>query len=410
MQWQVPKALRLRFDGELEQEFRDEYYTKTLPALRLSLVLGALIYALFGVLDAWIFPETRGAVWIIRYAIACPSILTCLLVSYASWFRAFMQLIVSATVVLGGVCIIAMMVVVGSPINYFHNAGLLLVLMYVFTFSKLRFTYTTAAAWLIVLAYEIAAFMIMQTPPAAILNDNYLFISANLIGMFSLFSRERYMRRDFLHKRTIRDLEEKRHILEREKIVRDLHDVLGGITTNIRLLAEMAKVTSSAEEVRHKLCTISDLSREGLAEIKGFMQSLDDRDLTWPALAAELRMCGRSLVEPHGFSFSMSAAIDGAGGRPASLLWLNLQRIYKEALTNVVKHSCGRNVSVALDAGPSHVSLSVRDDGNGIRQDASGGRGLQNMRRRAEEIGGSLDCFAENGTVIRVECPVAALG
>ena len=59
---QSAEGLRLNFQGALEQEFRDEYYEKSLNSLRLSLVLGAALYGLFGVLDAWIFPETKSAV------------------------------------------------------------------------------------------------------------------------------------------------------------------------------------------------------------------------------------------------------------------------------------------------------------------------------------------------------------
>ncbi|MDH4163149.1 MAG: ATP-binding protein [Nitrospirota bacterium] len=400
------QKLRLRFPGELEERFREDYYEKSLNSLRVSLVLGAVIYGLFGVLDTWIFPDTRETVWIIRYGVACPAIAACFLFTYTRAFKSLMQPVIFATVLIGGGCVIAMMIVVGSPINYFHNAGLLLVLMYVFTFSKLRFLYTAIASWLIVLLYEAAALLVMHTPAAALLNDNYLFISANLIGMFSHFHRERYMRRDFLHNRTIREMEEKRHILEREKILRDLHDGLGGITTNICLLAEIGKNAAQEEDVKRMLETISDLSREGLAEIKGFMQSLDAREITWPALVPELRVSGRNVVESHGIAFTMNAKIDGAHGQPPSLLWLNVHRVYKEALTNVVKHSRGKNVEVDLVVDRHRFLLSVRDDGNGVPADSTGGRGLSNMRKRADEIGGAVTIRSDNGTVVRLEVPL----
>ncbi len=408
MSGNILQRLRLRFPGELERSFREDYYRKSLTSLRLSLLLGAVLYALFGVLDVWVSPETRHAVWVIRYGVICPLILACLLFTYSRAFRRVMQPVLFATVVLGGGCIIAMMIAVGSPINYFHNAGLLLVLMYIFTFSKLRFLYTCIASWLIVLLYEIAALGIMRTPAPAIMSDNFLFVSANLIGMFSHYHRERYTRRDFLHNRAIRELEEKRHILEREKILRDLHDGLGGITTNICLLADMGQRTDRVEEIRKTLATISALSREGLTEIKGFMQSLDAREITWPALAAELSVCGRTVVEPHGISFTMNSRIDGASGGPASLVWLNVQRVYKEALTNVVKHSGGRNVAVDLAVDSRCLKLSVRDDGRGFEGDGGKGRGLANMRKRAEEIGGVVTVASGSGTTIRIEVALPA--
>ncbi len=402
----VTRALRLSFSGDLERRFRDDYYYKSLNALRLSLLLGAVLYVLFSFLDVIIFPETRNAVWAIRFGIVCPAILACLLFTYSRHFKKYMQPAVFTTVVIGGAAIVAMMVVVRSPTNYFHNGGLVLVLMYAYTFSKLRFSYTSLAACVIVLLYEVTALLIMHTPLPALLYDNVLFLSVNLLGMFSNYHREQYIRKDFLQNETVRELEEKRHILEREKILRDLHDGLGGITTNIRLLAEIGKKAKSMEDIKKTLTTISELSQEGLAEIKGFMQSLDGRELTWQSLATEARIRGNALVEPHGFGFSISTSLDCPAVPPSSLLWLNLLKIYKEALTNVVKHSGGKNVSVDLNISAAGVKLRIHDDGRGIRQGATGGRGLSNMWKRAEEIGGSVTVANDYGTVVRLEIPL----
>lgn len=399
-------ALRLRFPDNFEERFRDDYYYKSLKSLRLSLLLGAIIYGLFGVLDALISPETRSTVWFVRYGVACPAILACLLFTYSRHFKKYMQPAVFATVATGGIGIVAMMAIVGSPINYFHNAGVVLVLMYSYTFSKLRFVYTCAASWLIVLVYEVVAVSAMHTALPAVLNDNFLFVSANLIGMFSNYHRERYMRRDFLQNQTVRELEQKRHFLEREKILRDLHDGLGGITTNVRLLAEIGMKAKNPEHISKIFSTISELSQEGLCEIKAFIQSLDGRETTWESLAAELRVRGRSFVEPHGVGFSVTTNIDGPGDPPGSLLWLNVNRIFKEAMTNVVKHSGAKHVAVDLDINRLRLLLLVRDDGSGIREERAGGRGLSSMRKRAEEISGMLTLENSSGTSVRLEIPL----
>lgn len=405
----LPKdALQLRFPEPLETEFRADYFEKSLKSLRMSVLLGALLYALFGALDVLIFPESVRQAWLIRFGIVVPACLAVLLFSFSRHFRKFMQPAVFLLVVIGGAGIVGLMVVVRSPINYFHYAGLLLVLMYSYTFSKLWFSYTTAASWTIVLLYEIAAVGIIGMPLATLLNDNFFYVSANLIGMFSSYHRERYIRRDFLQNRMVRELEEKRHILEREKIIRDLHDVLGGITTNIRLLAEMGKNSDDLAAVRKTLAVISDLSREGLTEIKGFMQSLDAREITWQALAAELRSQGTALVEPHGFAFSITPELDGVEGRPGSLLWLNVLRIYKEALTNAVKHSGGKRIDVALRISRERFELSLQDNGRGIDQTTRGGRGLSHLRRRAEELGGSVVIENAGGARITLRIPLLA--
>lgn len=400
--------LNLRFAGDLERQFQDEYYEKSLPSFRLSVLLGTILYCIFGILDAQIFPETTTITWFIRYVIVLPLCASLILFSYSRAFKNYMQPAVVFVVVASGAGIVAMMVVVQSPTNYFHYAGLLLVLMYVYTFSKLRFLTTCLAAWTIVLLYEIAAIGILKTPLPTLLNDNFFYLSANLIGMFSSYHREKYMRKDFVQNRLVKELEERKHILEREKILRDLHDGLGGITTNIRLLAEMGRSATAGDDIKKTFAIISELCREGLAEIKGFMQSLDAREISWHALAAELRSLGIVLLEPHGIGFSMTSEIDGAPGKPDSLLWLNLFRIYKEALTNIVKHAGGKNVAIHLAVTGEGLALRIHDDGGGIHPGAPGGRGMSNMRKRAEEIGGSLRFSGGQGTTVSLEAPLSS--
>jgi signal transduction histidine kinase len=158
--------------------------------------------------------------------------------------------------------------------------------------------------------------------------------------------------------------------------------------------------------MRRKLETISDLAYEGLAEIKGFLTSLDHREITWHALEAELRIRGNALLQPHGIQFTMKASQDGVLGQPGSLVWLNLFRIYKEALTNTIKHSKAKSVAVRLDIRHDRLDLRVCDDGRGIGAAATSGRGMTSMRKRAEEIGASLSVVSEKGTEVHVRLPL----
>jgi two-component system, cell cycle sensor histidine kinase and response regulator CckA len=134
-------SLRLRFPEGLEQEFQDDYFRNSLAQLRLGVVLGALLYALFGFLDTWIFPEVRHQTWFVRYALILPACIGVILFSFSPAFKKYMQVTVLLLVIAAGAGIIAMMVIVRSPVNYFHFAGLVLVIMYSYTFSRLRFYY-----------------------------------------------------------------------------------------------------------------------------------------------------------------------------------------------------------------------------------------------------------------------------
>jgi signal transduction histidine kinase len=201
---------------------------------------------------------------------------------------------------------------------------------------------------------------------------------------------------------------EKRHLWEKEKLLMDLHDGIGGITTNISILSELARKTSDPDSIKKKLETISQLSREGVLEIRSFMQSLDSRELTWNALSAQIRIQGNTMLEPHNITFSAetSVAVD-VREQPGSLLWVNLFRIYKESLMNIIKHSAARSATVKLHVAGDTVLLTVEDDGIGWDSNGNHGRGLPNMRKRATEIGGQIFVtrLKEKGTRVTLRVP-----
>lgn len=400
----------MRFPGELEQAFRDDYHRKSLNQLRFGLVLGTVLYALFGVLDGRIFPDVKARIWLIRYVAVCPVCILILLFTYSRHFKKYMQASIFSAVLVAGGGIIAMMVIAASPLNYFQYTGLLLVMMYSYMFSKLRFINSSLAAWALVALYELAAHWVANIPHPAFLYDNFFYISANLIGMFSCYHRELYLRKDFVQSRTIKKLEEKKYLMEKEKILRDLHDGIGGITTNISLLTEVAQKAETLPEIRKTLSTISELSREGLMEIRNIMHSFDATRKTWQAMAAELRRQGSAMIEPRGIAFGIKTAIDLDHDQPDSFLWLNLFRIYKEALTNVMKHSRAKAVNVALNVTRENLILSICDDGVGIGDGRGLGRGMANMKIRAQEIGGKINITTDKGTKVCLELPRALHG
>ena len=200
--------------------------------------------------------------------------------------------------------------------------------------------------------------------------------------------------------------EEKRHRMEKEKILMDLHDGIGGITTNISILSELAQKAKDGDAVKRTLATISRLSRDGIAEIRSFMHSLDHKDLNWRTLAVELRNQGMTMVEHHSIQFLIDTAVEDTQEQPGSLVWVNLFKIYKETLTNVIKHSKATTVKVLFRVGPEGVRLVIEDDGVGIGAGRAGGRGLSHMKTRAAEIGGSVNIVSDRGTTMKLELPL----
>jgi two-component system sensor histidine kinase UhpB len=97
---------------------------------------------------------------------------------------------------------------------------------------------------------------------------------------------------------------------------------------------------------------------------------------------------------------------------------LTVYRCVQESLTNIVRHAQAREVSVALgeesddgQAGekrPTHLTLTVRDDGRGIDPTASIGFGVRGMQERVQALGGSykVDSGAGRGTCVRIVIPL----
>ncbi|MFW6147243.1 MAG: PAS domain S-box protein [Thermodesulfobacteriota bacterium] len=193
----------LSFPGELEQDFLDEYFDNSLRHVRVALLLGFFFYGIFGILDAWLVPDVKETLWLIRYGLVFPFMLGVLLFSYSIHFKDLMQLAIASVILVAGLGIIAMIIVAREPGSYLYYAGLILVFLFGYTFFKLRFIWATVTSWTLVIAYEISAIWLTQTPMPILINNNFFFLAGNVIGMFAGFSIEFYSRKDFIQTRQL---------------------------------------------------------------------------------------------------------------------------------------------------------------------------------------------------------------
>lgn len=192
---------------------------------------------------------------------------------------------------------------------------------------------------------------------------------------------------------------------EKERMLRDLHDGVGGLTTNVRMLAELGKRQKSRAE--SALSSIIELSDTALSELRTLVRTLDDNDVTWDGLAGELRSQGAQLTESVGASFAMQHMIDNSN-RPQGLVVLALLRIFREAVTNACKQAEVSQVRVALQVSDSALKLIVENDGGTgeRRQGVSAQRGVNNMRSRAAEVGGRLELELGENARLMFEAPL----
>lgn len=194
------RPISLRFtDDNLERRFGVDHVVRGMFSIRVFLLAGALLYSLFGILDAHVLPETKHEVWAIRYLGVIPPLLLIFALTYFPTFIRFGQFILATAMFAAGFGIIAMTAVAEAPGNGYYYAGLIMVVSYCSTLLRIRWTYAAAVAIGLALMYQPVAIWINPIPDILILSNNFFLGMSTAVGIFSGYAQELYVRRDYLH-------------------------------------------------------------------------------------------------------------------------------------------------------------------------------------------------------------------
>ena len=188
-------------------------------------------------------------------------------------------------------------------------------------------------------------------------------------------------------------------IAERERIARDLHDLLGRTLTLVSLKAELAAKLTAADPERAtaEMHDVAQAARDGMAEVRAAVSGM-----TGASFSRELDL-SRTTLAAAGIIATTEAEVLPTG-EAGAVLGMAL----REAVTNVVRHAEAGHCRIAIETGPKGARLIVEDDGSGgaFRE----GAGLRGMRARLAAAGGSLDVEGGvNGTRLRALLPVSPL-
>jgi signal transduction histidine kinase len=191
-------------------------------------------------------------------------------------------------------------------------------------------------------------------------------------------------------------------LAERERLAREIHDTLAQGFTSVVVLLELAEseVDTDPAAARQRLAIARETARQNLAEARALVAALTPVDLQTAPLPEAI---GR-LVDRFGAETGLPARLT-VTGEPRALpanTEVVLLRAAQEALANVRKHAGAGQVEVTLDG----AVLAVANDGAGFDPAApTGGYGLAGMRRRVEEIGGTVSIASgPAGTRVEVRC------
>jgi signal transduction histidine kinase len=189
---------------------------------------------------------------------------------------------------------------------------------------------------------------------------------------------------------------------ERRRLRRDLHDGLGATLAGLRLQLDSLRDRLDGDLSRRLLDTATAAVTDAVDDVRRISDDLRPPALDDVGLPGTLRALAARLDTP---ALAVDADTPDVGSLPAAVE-VACYRIAAEALTNAARHAGARRVRLALEGDAAEVRLSVRDDGSGIRAPRAGGLGLESMRQRAEEIGGTLTITsAPGGTLVLARLP-----
>lgn len=203
---------------------------------------------------------------------------------------------------------------------------------------------------------------------------------------------------------------------ERERIARDLHDVIvqrlyaAGVQLDLlgrRLSRKLARRDAA------RLAEAVDQLDETIAEVRATVGRLRQGDPVEPDCAADLFASVRAEVNIAGelLGFPPTLVLTGDPAVVEVGVADHARAALREALTNVVRHSGAGAVRVDLTCTPQRLELSVHDNGCGIPRDVTR-RGLRNLADRAIAAGGrcEVDSSPSTGTTVTWQVPLVAVG
>ncbi len=177
-------------------------------------------------------------------------------------------------------------------------------------------------------------------------------------------------------------------IAERERIARDLHDLLGHTLSSVVLKAELADKLLQQQQTdaaRQHMRELHDIARESLSLVRQTVSGYKHRGLCDEVM----QLCEK--LREHGFSVSLHGDIPQVPPQTETALILALT----ELTTNILRHSKGNLCELRFEQQAGQLQISVHD--NGQPADAQPGNGLNGIRERMQSLAGDLGTDIQQG-------------
>jgi two-component system, NarL family, sensor histidine kinase DesK len=185
-------------------------------------------------------------------------------------------------------------------------------------------------------------------------------------------------------------------IAERERIARDLHDILGHTLSSIALKAELAEKLlqqHKMQDVQQHLSELHHIARESLSLVRQTVSGYKHRGLSGEVI----QLCDK--LRQNGFSVDLHGEIPRLTPRAETALILALT----ELTTNVLRHSKGNHCQLSFNVTPDNVLISVHD--NGCIKNITPGNGLNGIQERLHALAGDIRAHINQGAHFDISLP-----
>ncbi len=194
---------------------------------------------------------------------------------------------------------------------------------------------------------------------------------------------------------------------QRLRISRDLHDNIGAQLTFIISSIDNLKFgfTDIGEKLGNKLSSISNFTSQTIYELRDTIWAMNKEAITFEDLQVRIANFiehARNASEQTEFSFNIDNSVDQKYIF-TSVEGMNIYRIIQESVNNALKYSSAEEIEVNISREEGQHNIEIIDNGIGFNPDTVElGNGLNNIKKRAAEIGGNIEIVSKINRGTRV--------
>lgn len=188
----------------------------------------------------------------------------------------------------------------------------------------------------------------------------------------------------------------------RLQIGRDLHDELGSTLTGIAIRSELLKEKIGVKAKGEVLDEIAEQSRRAVDSLSDIVWAIDSKNNNVQNLFKRMEAVLYLLLKPLNITYTFENLQESKEMYLKQNYRQHIYLIFKEAITNIAKHSNATHVTVTLTKEKNIIKLEIKDNGTIVPKDTANlnGNGIKNMRMRAKKIKGDLQINTTNGFTV----------